>query len=102
MPAIFFCQFKLKKTADPAEFLSAAKRLNDGYISKQPGYIGWQQLQDGDTWVDILKFDTMDNVKAFEANSAANPNELALEFYSYINMMSCKVRYYEVAAEHGE
>jgi len=102
MPAIFHCQFKLKKTADSAEFLAAARRLNDGYISKQPGYVGWQQLQDGDTRVDLLTFDTMENVKAFEANSNANPNELAMEFYSYINMMSCKVRYYEVVVEHGE
>jgi len=100
MNAIFHCTFKLKKSADAAEFLQAAKTLNDEYISKRPGYVSWQQLRDGDTWVDLLTFDSMENVKAFEERSAAEPNEHALRFYSFINMMSCKVRYYTVEASH--
>jgi len=94
--AIFHCTFKLKKSADVQAFLQAAKTLNDEYISKQPGYVSWQQLRDGDTWLDLLTFDSMENVKGFEERSAANPNDFAMAFYSFINMMSCKVRYYSV------
>lgn len=99
MHAIFHCTFKLKKSADPQAFLQAAKLLNDEYISKQPGYVSWQQLRDGDTWVDLLTFNSMENVKAFEANSAT-PNEHAMAFYSFINMPSCVVRYYNVEKNH--
>jgi len=98
--AVFYCEFKLKKNADVAEFLAAAKTLNDEYISKQKGYVSWQQLTNDDVWVDLLTFETMADVKNFEANSALNPNELAMKFYSYINMMSCKVRYFSVEREY--
>ncbi|MCL2213473.1 MAG: hypothetical protein FWB93_06550 [Oscillospiraceae bacterium] len=99
MPAVFFCQFKLKKDADTAEFLAVSKRLNDEHISKQKGYVGWQQLFDGEKWLDLCTFESMEDVKAFEANSTT-PNEYALAFYEFINMPSCVVRYYEVVAEH--
>ncbi|MCL2171843.1 MAG: hypothetical protein FWB71_06760 [Defluviitaleaceae bacterium] len=91
--AIFYCEYKLKKDAAAADFLAVSKRLDEGHISKQPGYISWQQLQDGDIWVDLLTFDTMENLKQFESQE---PGELALSFYSHINMPSCKVRYYTI------
>ena len=100
--AIFFCQFKLRDGASVPEFLAAAKKLNDEHISKQKGYISWKQLNDGNTWVDICTFETMEDVKTFEANSGANPNQLALNFYSFINMPTCKVRYYTIEVEHGK
>ncbi|MCL2531761.1 MAG: hypothetical protein FWE40_06360 [Oscillospiraceae bacterium] len=95
--AIFHCTFKLKKSADVAEFLQAAKTLHDEYISKLPGFISWQQLRDGDTWLDIATFDSMENMQAF---ATAEPNELALHFYSFLNMPSCVVRYYSVEVSH--
>ncbi|MCL2371409.1 hypothetical protein FWC63_01530 [Candidatus Saccharibacteria bacterium] len=99
---VFYCEFKLKKDASVVDFLAASRELRDGHISKQKGYVSWQQLQseDGATWVDILTFESMVDVKAFEVNAAANPNELALKFYSFINMMSCKVRYFTVEVDH--
>jgi len=100
--SIFYCEYKLKKNVPVADFLDASKKLNDEYISKQKGYISWEQLNDGDTWADILTFETMEEVKAFEENSAANPNELALNFYSYINMPSCRVRYYSLERTYGD
>ena len=92
---VFYCSFKLKKGASVPDFLLAAERLNNEYISKQRGYISWQQLVDGDTWADILTFETLDDVKEFEANSA-NSGELSEKFYSFINMNSCKVQYFNV------
>ena len=98
--AIFYCSFKLKKGASVPDFLLAAEKLNNEYISKQKGYISWQQLNDGDTWADILTFDSMENVKSFEAN-AGSSGELAEKFYSFINLNSCKVNYFNVERSYG-
>ena len=67
-------------------------------MSKQKGYISWQQLNEGDTWVDMLTFETMEDAKAIEENETPHP--LALEFYSFINLPSCKVRYYTVERKY--
>jgi len=99
--AVFYCSFKLKKGASVPEFLAAAEQLNNEHISKQKGYISWKQLNDGDTWLDMCTFETMEDIKAFEANSA-NPSELAQHFYSFINMPSCKVRYFTIERSYGE
>jgi len=93
--AVFFCSFKLNKGVSVPDFLLAAEKLNDEYISKQKGYISWQQLVDGDAWADFLTFETMEDVKKFEADSG-NARELAGNFYSFIDLNSCKVNYFSV------
>ena len=93
--AVFYCSFKLKKGVSVPEFLLAAKKLNDEYISKQKGYISWKQLVDGDTWADFITFETMADVKKFEADSG-NSGELAENFYSFLNCNSCKVNYFTI------
>ena len=93
--AVFYCCFNLKKGASVPDFLQAAERLNNEYVSKQKGYISWKHLADGDTWADFLTFETMEDVKNFEANSV-NAGELAAKFYSFIDLNSCKVHYFTV------
>ena len=93
--AVFFCSFTLKKGASVPDFLLAAEKLNNEYISKQKGYISWKQLVDGDLWADLLTFETMEDVKKFETDSG-NAGELAQNFYSFINLSSCKVNYFSV------
>jgi len=94
--AVFYCEYKLKKNTSVEDFLAASEKLNNEYISKQNGYISWEQWNDGDVWIDVIAFETMADAKGFEEKSNANPNELAMNFYSFINLMSCKVRYYSV------
>jgi len=94
--AVFFNSYKLKKGASVPDFLKAVENLNNEHISKQKGFISWQIFSSENEWADMLTFETMDDVKAFEENSGTNPNELALEFYSFINLMSCKSRYFTV------
>lgn len=93
--AVFSCSFKLKKGASVPDFLLAAERLNNEYISKQAGYISWKQLADGDTWLDLITFETLEAVKKFESDSG-NAGDLAKKFYSFINCNSCKVNYYTI------
>ncbi len=91
---IFYISFKLKKGADVDEFLEAAKKLNDEYMSKEKGYISWEQVVDGDTWADIITFETMEDAK--RVANPTKPNELANKFYSYINFNSCKSHLYAI------
>ena len=93
--AVFFCSFKLKQGACVPDFLAAAEKLNNEYISKQRGYLSWQQMVDGDIWADAITFETMEDVKKFEAE-AGNSGELAARFYSFINLNSCKIHYFSI------
>ncbi|MCL2755898.1 MAG: hypothetical protein FWE45_02485 [Firmicutes bacterium] len=99
MNAIYYVSYKLKKDVDVAEFLDVSKKLNDGYISKQKGYISWKQLNHGETWADMLIFESMEDLQNFQNNSN-NPDELALKFYSFINLPSCKFHPYTVEVDH--
>jgi hypothetical protein len=93
--AVYYVSFKLKKSASVPDFLKSAEKLNDKFISKQKGYKSWKQLTNGKTWVDILTFETMDDLKNFK-EASKNPSDLAKDFYSFINPFSCKVRIYTV------
>ena len=87
--ALYYVSYKLKKGASIPDFLLAAEKLNNEHISKQTGYISWEQLVDGETWADIITFETMADLKQFEAASR-NPGETARAFYSFINLPSCR------------
>ena len=92
--AVFYCAFKLKKGASVPDFLLAAENLNNRYISKQKGYISWKQLVEGEMWVDLLTWETME-----DAQSVLNPsgtNAMAEEFYSFIDQESCKIHLFSV------
>ena len=89
---VFFVSFKLKKGASVPDFLLAAEKLNNEYMSKQKGYISWKQLVDGETWADFITFETMEDAKRVEEST--EPNPLAEKFYSFINLNSCKTNFF--------
>ena len=95
--AIYYVEYKLKKGASVPDFLQASEELNNGHISKQKGYISWTQLYDdkNDIWADMCKFETLEDVKNFEDNSG-DPCELALNFYSFFNLNSCKGHFFTI------
>ena len=92
--AIIFISFKLAEGASAQEFLLASKALNDGYMSKQKGYVAWQQLVGGDTWVDLMTWETMEDAQ--KILQPEGPNPLAEKFYSFLDMASCQVHIYSV------
>ena len=93
--AIYYVSFKLKKGTVVADFLLAAEKLNNEFISKQKGYVSWKQLSDGETWADIVTFETMADLKNFKEVSGT-PSEIAMKFYSFINLPSCKEHAFSV------
>ena len=95
---IFYVSYKLKKGASASDFLIASKKLNDGYMSKQKGYISWQQGVDGETWADLITFETMEDAKRIEEST--DPNELAEKFYSFINLNSCKTHFFSIEGSY--
>jgi len=99
--AIYYVSYPLKKGASVSDFLLAAQKLNDEHISKQKGFISWQQLVAGDTWADMITFETMDDLKNFKEVSK-NPGELAKHFYSFMNLNPslCKHHVFSVERSH--
>ena len=95
--AIYYVSYTLKKEASIPDFLLAAEALNNEFISKQKGYVSWQQFRDGDIWADAITFKTMDDLKNFKAVSK-NPSELAKKFYSFMNLSPklCKSHIFSV------
>lgn len=71
---ISFHSYKLNKGVSEADFLLAAEKMNNEFISKQKGWISSKNLCDGKTWADFVIFETqedLDNfVKACEAYEA--------------------------------
>jgi len=93
--AVYYVSYKLKKGASIPDFLLAAEKLNNEHISKQKGYISWQQLVDDNTWADLITFETMEDLNNF-IEASSNPNESAKEFYSFMNLLSCKQHIFSV------
>jgi len=93
--AIWFISYKLKKGVSVPDFLAASEKTHNEVLSKKKGFISWEVLLDDDTWVDYIIWETMEDAKNAESDGG-EPNPIALEFYSYINMNSCKSRLYSI------
>jgi len=96
--AVWFISYKLKKDASAEDFLLASKKCYDEVLSRQPGFLSWDVLRDGDTWVDLVKWETLEDGKRGETAGASNP--AARAFYSFINMNSCKMQCFSVEKSH--
>jgi hypothetical protein len=93
--AVWFISYKLKKGASVSDFLLASKKCNDEVLSKKKGFISWEVLQSDDTWVDLVKWETMeDAVNAEKDDGEKHP--VATEFYSFINFNSIKMKAYTI------
>ena len=64
------------------------------YISKQQGFVSWQQLREGDIWADHIVFETMEDAK--KVAECGEPNPFAEEFYSFINLNSCQTHMFSI------
>jgi hypothetical protein len=93
--AVWFISYKLKKGVSVQDFLLASERCSNEVLSRKKGFISWKVLNDGDTWVDLVTWETMeDAINAEKENGETHP--AASEFYSFINFNSLKMQAYTV------
>jgi hypothetical protein len=94
--AVFSNTYKLNDGVSVPDFLIAIEELIKEYEKKKKGYVSFMLLTEGDTWVDSVTFETMDNLNAFLELSQNNRNELAEKFYSFLNFDTCISNIYSV------
>lgn len=87
--------YKLKKSASTSDFATAFEDLVSGHIAKQKGFVCAEVGVDDETWRDCIVFETMEDLKSF-LKEAENPNDLALAFYSFLNLSSCKTNVFVI------
>jgi heme-degrading monooxygenase HmoA len=95
---VWFISFKLKKEVSVEDFLLASEKCHNEVLSQQKGFISWEVLRNGDTWVDLVKWETMEDAKSAETAGQSNP--AAHEFYACLNMSSCKMQTFTVEKTH--
>ncbi|MCL2033661.1 MAG: hypothetical protein FWG94_02890 [Oscillospiraceae bacterium] len=93
--AVWFISYKLVKGASVPDFLLASEKCHNEVLSKKKGFISWQVLTEGDTWVDLVTWETMDDAINAE-NDDGEPDPVAQEFYSFINFNSLKQEVFSV------
>ncbi|MCL2604825.1 MAG: hypothetical protein FWD90_10130 [Defluviitaleaceae bacterium] len=93
--AVYNNSYKLKKGTSVPEFRIAVDNLFK-QIAKAKGHISSTLLLDGDTWADHSVWETMDDLKVFINEANANPSELSLAFYEFLNFNTCKSHVYSV------
>lgn len=96
--AIWLISYKLKEGASVEDFLRASEACHQEVLSQQKGFLSWDVLRDGDTWVDLVKWETAQDTKKGETAGASHPASHA--FYAFIDMSSCKLQPYSLEKSH--
>jgi len=93
--AVWFISYKLVEGASVSDFLIASERCHDEVLSKKKGFISWKVLADGDTWIDLVSWETMED--AINAENDGNaPSPVALAFYAFIDPDSLSSQVFSV------
>ena len=96
--AIWFISYKLKKNVSEENFLLASEKCHQEVLSQQKDFISWDVLHNGETWVDLIKWETEEDAKKAETAGANNLGTQA--FYSFINTNTCTIKFYSVEKSH--
>lgn len=86
--AIWNFSFKLKKGVAQEDFIAATEKLHNEIKSKAKGFISWEQYLQGDTWTDLVFWETLE--EANNGTTVAEGSDLSKKFYSMIQMNTCK------------
>jgi hypothetical protein len=92
--AVWFISYKLVEGASVSDFLLASEKVHKEIISQQKGYISWEVLTVGDTWVDLVIWETAEDAQ--NAKNAGRANPFASNFYSFIDESSKSSQLYSV------
>ena len=92
--------FKLKEGVSEQQFLAAADELNTGFLSLQKGCLDRKLARNGDSWVDIVLWETMDD--AISALKASDQNSAARPFLECIDETSCSMQHLTIARTYNQ
>jgi len=93
--AVWLISYKLLKGASVPDFLLALEECHDKVLSKKKGFISWKVLGDGDTWADLVTWETMEDAVNAESNHG-EVDPIAQRFYSFMNFNTIKMRAFSV------
>jgi len=97
--AVWFISYKLVEGASVSDFLLASEKCHNEVLSKKKGFISWKVLAQGDTWVDLVDWETMEDAINAEKDDG-EPDPIALRFYSFIDPASLKPQVFSVEKSH--
>ena len=97
--AVLFITCKLANGVSQQDFLKAAEKFNNEFMCKQKGYISWTQLVEGDTWADMLTWETAEDAQ--NAMAASETYAPSAEFMAMLDGPSIKMNLFAVANEYS-
>jgi hypothetical protein len=92
--AVMSISYKLAAGASTQDFIIASEKVQSEFMSEQKGYISWKLLADGDMWVDLLTWETMDDAQ--NAMIAGGTNAANQEFFAFLDQESVKIQMFSV------
>ena len=103
MPYVIeFAKFYLKKDVSVPDFLAVSDTFNEGFLSKQAGYISRKLLTDGEMWADLVLWDTMEEAKEAIRVSQHDPIARAYVSMLRLNGKGCTFRHFPVEKTYGD
>ena len=92
--AVWFISYKLVKRASVPDFLLASEECHNEVLSKKKGFISWKVLLNGDTWADLVTWETMDD--AVNAANDDKPDPITEKFCSFLDQESIDMKFFSV------
>ena len=91
---VMLISYKLAKGSSTSDFLLASEKVQSEFLSKQKGYISWKVLADGDTWADLLTWETMTDAQ--NAMAASETNAANQAFFAFLDQESVNIQLFSV------
>ncbi len=91
---VMMCSFELAEGVSIPDFSAAAEKINNEFISKEKGYISWQQFVNWNKWIDLLTWESIEDLNNFEQASCNTP--IAGEYFKFLKEDSIEMEVYDL------